>query len=115
MSTWMRIRSVKHRGLRRFIEEDDPSGLQPAVVDKVRNIGSTGPRSRSSIWITRTTTREAGYDRELSTEEPTASGRLRARRDRRTTWTFGDGCGKCARGHARGVVDAAERTLLFVA
>jgi len=34
----MRIRSVKHKGLRRFIEEDDPSGLQPAVLDKVRNI-----------------------------------------------------------------------------
>ena len=34
----MRIRSVKHKGLRRFIEEDDPSGLQPAVLDKVGNI-----------------------------------------------------------------------------
>ena len=34
----MRIRSVKHKGLRRFLEDDDPSGLQAAVVDKVRKI-----------------------------------------------------------------------------
>lgn len=27
-----------HRGLRRFIERDDPSGLAPPVVEKVRNI-----------------------------------------------------------------------------
>jgi len=32
------IRNVLHRGLRRFIERDDPSGLPPAVVEKVRNI-----------------------------------------------------------------------------
>ena len=34
----MNIRNVVHRGLRRFIERDDPSGLPPAVVEKVRNI-----------------------------------------------------------------------------
>jgi proteic killer suppression protein len=34
----MRIRNVIHRGLRRFIERDDASGLPPAVVEKVRNI-----------------------------------------------------------------------------
>ena len=27
-----------HRGLRRFIERDDASGLSPAVVEKLRNI-----------------------------------------------------------------------------
>jgi proteic killer suppression protein len=34
----MRIRSVVHRGLRRFIQRDDPSGLPPSAVEKVRNI-----------------------------------------------------------------------------
>lgn len=34
----MLIRHVKHRGLRRFMEHDDPSGLQPQVVEKVRRI-----------------------------------------------------------------------------
>jgi proteic killer suppression protein len=36
----VRIRNVIHKGLRRFIEEDDASGLQPAVVEKVRRIVS---------------------------------------------------------------------------
>jgi proteic killer suppression protein len=36
----MRIRNVRHRGLKRFIERDDPSGLAPAVVEKIRNIVS---------------------------------------------------------------------------
>jgi toxin HigB-1 len=34
----MKIRSVRHKGLRRLMEHDDPSGLQPPVVDKVRKI-----------------------------------------------------------------------------
>ena len=34
----MKIRNVVHKGLRRFIEEDDPRGLQPAVVEKIRRI-----------------------------------------------------------------------------
>ncbi len=34
----MKIRKVVHRGLRRFIQRNDPSGLAPAVVEKVRNI-----------------------------------------------------------------------------
>lgn len=34
----MRIRNVVHKGLRRFIEEDDSSGLQPVVVQKLRRI-----------------------------------------------------------------------------
>lgn len=36
----MRIRNVVHKGLRRFIENDDASGLQPAVVEKVRRMVS---------------------------------------------------------------------------
>ncbi|PTR09460.1 proteic killer suppression protein [Nitrosospira sp. Nsp5] len=36
----MKIRNVIHKGLRRFIEGDDASGLQPAVVLKVRKIVS---------------------------------------------------------------------------
>jgi toxin HigB-1 len=34
----MRIRNVLHKGLRRFIEADDSSGLQAAVVEKLRRI-----------------------------------------------------------------------------
>ena len=36
----MKIRNVVHKGLRRFIEDDDASGLQPAVVVKVQRIVS---------------------------------------------------------------------------
>lgn len=36
----MRIRNVIHKGLRRFIEDDDDSGLQAALVPKVRRIVS---------------------------------------------------------------------------
>ncbi len=36
----MKIRNVVHKGLRRLIENDDTSGLQPAVVEKVRRIVS---------------------------------------------------------------------------
>lgn len=32
----MKIRNVVHKGLRRLIEDDDPAGLQPAVVPKLR-------------------------------------------------------------------------------
>lgn len=34
----MKIRNVIHKGLRRFIEDDDASGLQPAVVAKIRRM-----------------------------------------------------------------------------
>jgi toxin HigB-1 len=34
----MKIRNIIHKGLRRFVEADDASGLQPAVVSKVRRI-----------------------------------------------------------------------------
>jgi proteic killer suppression protein len=34
----MKIRNVIHKGLRRFIEADDASGLQPAAVAKIRRM-----------------------------------------------------------------------------
>ena len=34
----MKIRNVIHKGMRRFIESDDASGLQPAVVSKIRRM-----------------------------------------------------------------------------
>ncbi|MEP6966733.1 MAG: type II toxin-antitoxin system RelE/ParE family toxin [Pseudomonadota bacterium] len=36
----MRIRNVFHKGLRRLIDDDDPGGLQPAVVEKPRRMVS---------------------------------------------------------------------------
>ncbi len=36
----MKIRNVIHRGLRRFIERNDPAGLPAAAVEKVRNIAT---------------------------------------------------------------------------
>lgn len=34
----MKIGSVRHKGLRRFIERDDSSGLPAAFIEKIRNI-----------------------------------------------------------------------------
>ncbi|WNJ89868.1 type II toxin-antitoxin system RelE/ParE family toxin [Bosea sp. 685] len=34
----MRIRNVKHKGLRRLVENDDASGLQSQAVDKLRKM-----------------------------------------------------------------------------
>jgi proteic killer suppression protein len=34
----MRIRNVLHKGLRRFIEQDDQSGIQAAVAEKLRRM-----------------------------------------------------------------------------
>ena len=34
----MIIRSIRHRGLRRLIEDDDPRFLQPAMIDRVRKV-----------------------------------------------------------------------------
>jgi len=36
----MKLRNVLHKGLKRFIDRDDPSGLQPAVVGKIRRMVS---------------------------------------------------------------------------
>ncbi len=34
----MRIRSVRHKGLKRFIERNDPRGLSATQVERIRNI-----------------------------------------------------------------------------
>ena len=34
----MKIRNVLHKGLRRFIEDDDRSGIQAAVAEKLRRM-----------------------------------------------------------------------------
>jgi proteic killer suppression protein len=34
----MRIRNVLHKGLRRFIEDDDSSGIQAAMAEKLRRM-----------------------------------------------------------------------------
>ncbi len=34
----MRIRSVRHKGLLRFIEHDDPEGIRPDLVSRTRRI-----------------------------------------------------------------------------
>lgn len=34
----MDIRSIRHKGLKRFIEKDDPSGLPADRVEKIRDI-----------------------------------------------------------------------------
>ena len=34
----MTLRSVRHRGLRRLLEHDDPRYLPPALTNRVRNI-----------------------------------------------------------------------------
>ena len=36
----MQIRNVVHEGLRRFISDDDPAGLDPAVAIRLRRIVS---------------------------------------------------------------------------
>lgn len=34
----MRIAKIRHRGLRRFYEDDDPTGLPAASVPRIRNM-----------------------------------------------------------------------------
>ncbi|WP_372016178.1 type II toxin-antitoxin system RelE/ParE family toxin [Tistrella mobilis] len=34
----MLIRNILHKGLRRFVQSDDPSGLDPAVLGKLRRM-----------------------------------------------------------------------------
>ncbi len=36
----MNLKSIRHKGLKRFIEKDDPSGLPAARVEKIRDIVS---------------------------------------------------------------------------
>ncbi len=34
----MHIRTVRHKGLRRLLEDDDPKGIRPDMAKRVRNI-----------------------------------------------------------------------------
>lgn len=34
----MRIRTIRHRGMKRLIENDDPQGIRPDLLNRVRNI-----------------------------------------------------------------------------
>lgn len=34
----MRIRSIRHKGLKRFVEDDDARGIRPDMARRVRNI-----------------------------------------------------------------------------
>lgn len=34
----MRLRSIRHKGLKRFIEANDAKGIRPDLVDRVRKI-----------------------------------------------------------------------------
>lgn len=34
----MKIRSVRHKGLKRYIEDDDAKGIRPDLINRVRNI-----------------------------------------------------------------------------
>ncbi|NGO50378.1 type II toxin-antitoxin system RelE/ParE family toxin [Allomesorhizobium camelthorni] len=34
----MKIRSVRHRGLKRFIEDDDGRGIKPELINRARNV-----------------------------------------------------------------------------
>ena len=36
--TLMKIRSVRHKGLKRYIEDDDAKGIRPDLINRVRNI-----------------------------------------------------------------------------
>ncbi len=36
----MRIRNIIHKGLRRLIEDDDRSGIQPDLVEKLRRMAA---------------------------------------------------------------------------
>jgi len=36
----MNLKSVRHKGLKRFIEKNDPSGLPAARIEKIRDIVS---------------------------------------------------------------------------
>ncbi len=34
----MQIRSVSHRGLRNLVEDDDPKGIRPDLVNRIRRV-----------------------------------------------------------------------------
>lgn len=68
----MKIRSVRHKGLRRFVEADDTSGLPAATVEKIRAMVSF--------------LQEMGSTDELAALPSWRAHRLAA--DRRGTWSL---------------------------
>jgi proteic killer suppression protein len=34
----MKVLSIRHKGLRRFVEDDDGKGIRPDLVNRIRNI-----------------------------------------------------------------------------
>ncbi len=34
----MQIRNIRHKGLKRFVEDNDPKGLRRDLVDRIRNV-----------------------------------------------------------------------------
>ncbi|MDB5523126.1 MAG: plasmid maintenance system killer [Rhizobium sp.] len=34
----MKIRTIRHKGLKRFVEDDDAKGIRPDLVNRIRNI-----------------------------------------------------------------------------
>lgn len=51
----MRIRSVRHKGLRRLLEEDDGRGLPGNLVKRIRNILAVLLAASDMDWSCRTT------------------------------------------------------------
>ena len=41
VTVWEMIRTIRHKGLKRLFEHDDPSGVNPEHVGKLRNILAT--------------------------------------------------------------------------
>jgi len=68
----MKIRNVIHKGLRRLIEDDDASAVQPAVVGKLRRMISF--------------LQDMQYERELQSVPSWKAHRLSG--DRRGTWSL---------------------------
>ena len=34
----MKLRSIRHKGLKRFVTDDDARGIRPALINRVRNV-----------------------------------------------------------------------------
>jgi hypothetical protein len=48
------IKTIRHKGLKRLFEQDDPSGVNAEHVGKLRNILATfTPPQSSRIWTCR--------------------------------------------------------------
>ena len=52
------IRTIRHKGLKRLFEQDDPSGVNPEHVGKLRNILAT---LNAAPTVARRTAKTAGH------------------------------------------------------